>query len=106
MFLTQHSYGTAAAVDQTAAPPHPTFPATIGVLRAAGNAKGTVKKVSQMIKICLLFYIKNVQLTISRMFCSAANQAAAPPFHTLLSHDHDQQEKERRERERECKKNG
>jgi hypothetical protein len=37
---------TAAAVKQTAAPPYPTFPAAVDGFRAAGNAKGTVEKVS------------------------------------------------------------
>jgi len=52
IFLTQHSHGTAAAVKQTAAPPHPASPAAIDELRSAGNATRMVKKVSLLIEIC------------------------------------------------------
>jgi hypothetical protein len=58
IFLTQHSHGTAAAVKQTAAPPHPASPAAIDELRDAGNAKGTVKKVSLIIEICHFLLLK------------------------------------------------
>jgi hypothetical protein len=52
IFLTQHSHGTAAAVKQTAAPPHPASPAAIDELRSAGNATRMVKNVSLLIEIC------------------------------------------------------
>jgi hypothetical protein len=51
IILTQHSHGTAAAVNHTAAPPHLASPAGIDELRDAGNAEGTAKKVSNMIEI-------------------------------------------------------
>jgi hypothetical protein len=58
IILTQHSHGTAAAVNHTAAPPHPASPTAIDELRDAGNAKGLVKKVSLLIEICYVFTSK------------------------------------------------
>ena len=54
--LTCVQHGIAAAVKQTAAPPHPTSPDAIDGVRAAGNAKGMVKKVSLLIEICHFYY--------------------------------------------------
>jgi hypothetical protein len=54
--LTRVQHGIAAAVKQTAAPPHPTSPDAVDGVRAAGNTKGMVKKVSLLIEIGHFYY--------------------------------------------------
>jgi hypothetical protein len=79
IILTQHSHGTAAAVNHTAAPPHPASPAGIDELRDAGNAEGTAKKVSNMIKICHFLIQKCFSRHSHDIAAAAANQTAATP---------------------------